>query len=318
MPRHTFRDSGLVIPDTVTVHDINHPQYREAAVARITRFGLEGTPAQRTAGKEWYGLGHDSVRANQGDLPFHVATGVAAALSPGSDWSKRNIPSIGESQALNDKDWQLINDTYHGGWADIRERKARGEYVKKGTMPQRHAETTAMLREKAPHLSGSSDSQLLKVHSMLRGGVHPEEAMSRYSNPKTHEFYHALLDPTHTRRGMAIDYKMADMVANEMRGAQSYRGLGAGYAKRGDKKTSYQHHEDIIAMAGQAMHLRGGRSFAAFAQSPMKAQAYVWSIGKDIEQTHPERKLKAGSDETHTGPTRKGQPYMQPSGSHLW
>jgi hypothetical protein len=318
MPRATQRGSGLAIPDTATTHDINHPQYRAAAVARITRFGLEGSPQQRTVGKGWYGLGHEAVRANQGDLGFRTAAGVASALSPGSDWEKANIPSIAQSQALTHEDWSLIHDTYHGGWADIRGRKARGENVKPGASPRRHAEVSAMLAERAPTLASSSDSQLLKVHSMLHQGVDPEDAMPRYGNPKTHAFFHGLLNPNHTQSHLAIDYKMADMVSNEMRPTQAYRGLGKGYSKRGDRKTSYQHHEDIIRMAGQAMHLQGGRSFAAFAQSPLKAQAYVWSIGKDIEQSHPERKMsQQRPGETFTGPARRGQPYMSPSGSHL-
>lgn len=317
MPRATKRGSGLEIPDTATVHDINNPQYRDAAVARMTRFGLEGTPAQRKTGKEWYGLGHEAVHSEKGDLPFRVAAGVASALSPGSDWSKRNIPSIGQSQALTTEDWGLIHDTYHGAWAGIREKKAQG--LDPGmTKPKRHAEVSAMLAERAPILSSSSDSQLLKVHSMLHGGVDPEAAMSRYDNPKTHAFFHGLLNPEHTETHLAIDYKMADMVSNRMQPTQAYRGLGKGYAKRGDKKTSYQHHEDIIRMAGQAMHAAGGRSFAAFSQSPLKAQAYVWSIGKDIELSHPERKMSLKNPgETFTGPTRRGQPYMAPSGSHL-
>ena len=317
MPSHTMRDSGIVIPDTVTTHDINHPQYRDAAVARLTRFGLEGSPQQRTVGKGWYGLGHEAVRANQGDLSFRTAAGVASALSPGSDWEKANIPSIAQSQALTTEDWDLVHDTYHGGWEDIRSKKAAG--IDPGRkMPKRHAEVSAMLRERAPTLSSSSDSQLLKVRSMLHGGVDPEDAMPRYDNPKTHAFFHGLLNPEHTQSHLAIDYKMADMVSNTMRPTQAYRGLGKGYAKRGDKKTSYQHHEDIIAMSGQAMHLQGGRSFAAFAQSPLKAQAYLWSIGKDIEQTHPDRKMsQQRPGETFTGPQRSGQPYMQQSGSHL-
>ena len=96
--------SGIVVPSTEDVHDINHPQYRAAAVARLTRFGLGGTSQQRTAGKEWYDLGHQAVVASKGDVPLRTAAGIASALSPGSDWSKKNVPSIGETQLLHPED----------------------------------------------------------------------------------------------------------------------------------------------------------------------------------------------------------------------
>jgi hypothetical protein len=319
MPTRTVRDSGLVIPSVAETFDITNPSHQAAAVARVTRWGLEGTAQERTAGKQWYGMGHESVKANQGDLSFRTAAGIASALSPGSDWEKRNIPSIGESQMLNTKDYEMISRTRKEGLANLRVERAAGRT--NATVPKRHADVDAMLKAKTPNLVGASDSQLLNVHAMLQG-ADPEDVMTRLRQPKTHAFFHGLLNPEHTQTHLAIDYKMADINANKMIGSQSYRGIGQGYYQktpyRGRDKTNYQHHEDIIRMAGQAMHLEGGRSYAAFAHSPLKAQAYIWTLGKNYEQRHPERKMsQQNPGETHSGPVREGQPYMGPGGERL-
>jgi hypothetical protein len=304
------------MPTMRETFQINDPRHQARAVARLTKWGLEGTPQERRQGKEWYGMGHEAVRANQGDLSLRTATGIAAALSPGQDWSKRNIPSIGESQVLDTNDWEMIQRTYAGGIDALRGRRARGE---KGvpSLPNRHPEVAAMLAEKAPHLSGNSDPMLLKAHSMLRG-ADPEEVMTRYDNPKTNAFFHGLLDPTHQESHLAVDYKMADLTNNSMQAPAAYRALGKGYYKQASRgKTNYQHYEDTIAMAGQAMAQKGGRSFAAFRQ-PLGAQSYLWNIAKNYELGHPERKMsQQNPGEAFSGPVRKGQRYMSPTGGRL-
>ena len=119
--------------------------------------------------------------------------------------------------------------------------------------------------------------------------------------------------PNHTQTHLPVDYRMADLVANEMRSTKANRKLGGGYYKQASRgKTSFEHHEDVIRQAGQAMHLEGGRSFAAFGGSPLKTQADLGGLGKDVEQAHHERKLiRPNPGEVHTGPVRRGQPYME-------
>lgn len=319
MPNTTSRDNGLVMPTLDETFMVNNPQHKAAAVSRLARYGLEGSPQERTTGKAWYGLGHDVVESQRGDLSFRTAAGIAAALSPGQDWEKQNIPAIGESQALDEGDWEMVRKGYEGGLDEHRARRARGEQGVP-SLPSRQPEIAAMLREKAPHLAGASDPMLLKTHAMLQG-QDPEEAMTRHANPKTHAFFHGLMDPRHQGGDLAIDYRMSDMVANQMRSTTAYRALGKGYYKnppfRGEMQTNYQHHEDIVGQAGQVMAAKGGRSFAAFRQ-PLAAQAYLWVAGKNYEQRHPDRQMSVQNPgEVFTGPTRTGQPYMSRSGGRL-
>ena len=277
------------MPTLDETFDVNNPQHQEQAVARLTKFGLSGSASDCRAGSRWYQQAHEDVNAGRGEVPMRTAAGLASALSGGSDWTGRNVDSVSAIQKLTPEDWSLVRSTHVPGG-------------------KRHAEVDAMLRERAPILRASSNVQLLKGHSLLTG-TDPEDAFSRTTSPKTHAFFHGVNNPRNELGILPMDYRAADVAANQMRPSQSYRGIGRGSYKQQPGLTPYEHYENIHIAAGQAMADIGGRAFAPM-RHPLAAQGYIWHLGKQFELSHPEAPKGRG-------PNRMGQPYTSFSGSPL-
>ena len=294
--------SGLHIPSTEETFNINDPQHRAMASARIARFGMEygkSHPDVLARGKQWYDVAHQDIQSLRGDIPMRTAAGLVSVVSGGSDWEKANKRVLEGVGSLEESDWQDIRSSTASQYKQLATERAAGKTTSKKAA--RHADISSMLAEKAPILSLSSNEQLIKAHSILRG-ADPESVLDPYSSPKTARFYHGLLQPRHRDPGIAVDYRMADVVANQMRGTGTERGLGTGHYKRpGRGLTSYQHHEQLINEAGAQMQALGGRQFQGMG-TPLRRQAAIWSMAKDYEMTHPE--AKAGM-----GPVRRGQKY---------
>ena len=108
-------------------------------------------------------------------------------------------------------------------------------------------------------------------------------------------------------------------MANSMRPRDMNRGsLDTGsYAKApiwaSEGKTFYEHGEDIYHAVSENLRQRGGRRYAGM--YPLRTQALLWVQGKGHELGHPEAKMsRKRPGEMHSGPSRRGQPYVTESG----
>ena len=91
------------------------------------------------------------------------------------------------------------------------------------------------------------------------------------------------------------------MIADEMRGWTSPRGISSADLKRGGT-TRYEDHEQVIRAATTAG--KGSSRLRAFGlQHPYQTQAITWVRGKNIERIGPD------GERRKQGPTRQGQPY---------
>lgn len=300
----------LELPETFQIFD---PQHRERAVARLAQFGLEGSREDRAAGIAWYPIANRVVRAEaiMDRISAQQAAAVAAVLSPGSDWSARNIPAVAEAVDLHENEWDQIAESNWRSNAELQRRRRNGE-ASRYERTFRTELVKATLQKRAPNLRMQTDRQLLKARDILRGYT-PDSVIPRQTSPKTNAFYQAIAQPYHNRICVPIDYRMADLVANCMRPRETNRGIDADRPPRHDylERSAYKHHEHIIAAAGQRMADLGGRGFQAM-RRPITAQAYLWVLAKSHEQSLPgakQSRLRPG--EMFCGPHRTGQTYTE-------
>ena len=331
MARVTQRGSGLVTatsdlqaPSTAETFSINNPRHRAAAAVRLANWGLSGSKQDVTAGREWYHQAHSVVgeSARTHGISMTKAAAVTSILSPGSDWSQRNIAALDQSMSLKTHEWKDIKDSNVAQTAARDARKAAGT-AEPGERVKRHSDIQAMLQVRAPSLAGSTDNQLLKVHGVLQGRLTPEQVFPRATSPKTKAFYHGIMHPGHMSGQVPIDYRMGDIAANKMRPYPTERYIGKDQMTRADvaaghTQSTYAAHEQLVGEAGRTMAMRGGRGFASMKQ-PLAAQAYLWHLGKQMELGHPQAKQsRQRPGEAHSGPVRKGYSYTDPSGRPSW
>ena len=171
-----------------------------------------------------------------------------------------------------------------------------------------------MLRERAPALAGTTDSNLLRAHRMIQG-EHPLDVLTRAGSPKTRAFYGGIAEPGHRRGDVPIDYRMYDLIRNEMHPQDAKRPIERGsYARPQMGTTGYEHAEQIIGAVGAGLRERGGRRFSG-ATSPLRTQAVLWMQAKGYELNMPGSKAsRQRPGERFSGPARTGQEYTGPSG----
>lgn len=314
MSNITQRGSGL---HTVSF-DIRNPQHAAAAVVRLANFGLSGSPSDRRAGRNWYPEAHDIVQESRGGLSMRAASGITSALSPGSDWSARNVPALSEAVGLRPREWSDIQQSHASAVSELQQRRAAG-VAGRWDKPSRHPDIDAMLRERAPHLVGSSNPQLLKAHRMIQG-EDPDVVLPRMTSPKTNAFYHGILNPQHGGSQVPIDYRMADIAANSMRSYSTPRYIDKDRPPGGSRgsggPSNYALHENLVGAVGTVLTQRGGRAFA-FGRHPLHTQAYLWHMSKQMELSHPQAK-RTSTGAPFTGPHRTGQAYTAASGEPAW
>lgn len=303
--------------------DVHNPRHRARAADRLAVFGLQGGREERATGIAWYPTANRIVRAEalMDRITAEQAAAIASVLSPGSDWSARNIPAVTEAVQLSEREWDLIADAQMRAVRALSERRARGE-AGRWERPQRSLHIADLLAWRAPSLGMQTDRQLLKARSILRGH-HPDVVIPRATSPKTNAFYRAIFQPYHAQPVLPIDYRMADLIANEMRIRETERRIDYDRPLRYDSNgqflrraapSAYRRHEQIIARAGQIMAERGGRGFQAF-RRPITAQAYLWVLAKSYEQSLPGAKQsRQRPGEMFSGPPRRGQPYTTSTG----
>src|SRR5215467_1380755 len=324
MPSYTKRGGDLVQPTTSETFSINNPQHRAAAAVRLANWGLQGSKSDLATGKQWYHTAHEIVgeNARTHGISMEKAAAVTSILSPGSDWSSRNIGALSQAIGIRPHEWADIKASRFSQQADLERRRAAGT-AEKGERVKRHGDIQAMLTERAPLLGGSTDVQLLKSHDVLTGAKTPADVFPRETSPKTKAFYHGLLKPGHMGGQVPIDFRMADIAHNTMRAYKVERDIGYDRTTRaqraaGQTESTYAAHERLIGEAGRAMAMRGGRQFAGMNQ-PLKAQAYLWHLGKEQELRHPEAKQsRLNPGQAFTGPKRTGQRYTSESGAAAW
>lgn len=298
--------------------DITNPQHRIAAINRLTTMGLSLPSHLVREGGSWYPEAHENVAATarESGLSLHTAAGVTAALSPASDWGSHNIPAVSQAAGLRKKDWSTIMRLHGESVADLHRRRAAGTATST-ERPVKHPGISDLLSERgATSLSQATVPNLIRAHRMVVGGEHPLDVLTRQTSPKTRAFYTGIAEPRHRGREIPIDYRMYDLIANEMRPQNTERKIDVGsYARASMGKTRYEHAEDIVGEVGRTMRLLGGRRFGG-ASSPLGAQATLWMGGKHHELHMPGSKAsRQRPGERFSGPARRGQAYTDEHGN---
>lgn len=260
-------------------------------VQRTSNFTL-GLPEHMTEeAQTWYPSAHEEAVRGGKELGIgtHRAAGIISALSSGSDWDTTNRGILGEVTKLDEADWESINRA-----AQVpRIRLASGRTV----MPQRPQEVSDMLREKSPGLSQATVAQLSAAHRLLTvNGSTYDEILARGKNLKRHSFAHNIEHPE-TSPHITIDYHIADLLHNTMKGSDQKRGL--------DALGRYASHEEMVRQSAAAHRAMTGSNL-----SDLDYQALAWLGAKAVERpVNPETGVPRG-----IGVTRVGQPYFNARG----
>lgn len=135
--------------------------------------------------------------------------------------------------------------------------------------------------------------QLDKALRCVRGD--PTEILDPITGPKTWNFFWNIYAPG-LRDHVTVDYRYADVIANEMRPCEQKRGID-----RGGYGSRYDRH--LLVTEDVASRLRrSGHPMITAAQ----VQAIAWCEAKRIELAYPHSKGLVRKQ----GPHRKGQPYV--------
>ena len=315
----TQRGSGL----SVVNFDIMVPQHRASAARRLTNMALSGSAEDISAGKYWYPEAHEAMHemSRTYEHPVEAAAGATAVLSGGAEWSQKNKAMTAQALELHPSHWNELAASHASEITRVAGLKASGALPSTAGVG-RTEEMKAMLREHAPALGQTTNSQLLKARRMIHGGgagsgpEHPLSVMDPDTSPKYRAFYGGLIDPRHRRVDVPVDYRAADINRNEMQPRDwKGRGIDYFYPKRGQDKSPYMHHEQLIADVASATRQQGGRKFAGVS-SPLSMQAYLWGMGKNYELHMPgSKESRQRPGERFSGPTRTGQRYTTQRGS---
>lgn len=162
--------------------------------------------------------------------------------------------------------------------------------MRQGRLP----EVEKMLTEVYPHLSRATDSNIIDAMK-IRGGQNPFEVLNPKTRPKTHNF---MLNLAGDRNAVTVDYRAADVIANQMRPVRSDRGIRRGQSMRGP--TRFEDYAHVISASSALPSVK--KAYPSI--TPADAQALQWVIAKDIELTNP------NGSPREKGPARRGQPYI--------
>ena len=268
------------------------------------------TPAERTAGREWYPKVHEAVsKGIRGtSLSHKQGSGLVAAISPNMDWERTNIPAFGELHGLKEEDWAHIERSA----AQPRIRVPGGKPI----AAPRSAEANQVLHRLS--LASIPDSNLVKAHQIIQGHD-PETVLSRRTAPKTNSFMWDIHDPSGASHPsnhpsgngapfVTIDGRQHDIGINSRypwtfsgRGIQSAalpsasKMLKSGKpAKSFGQKTRYEGFEDATKAAAGAV-----------GENPIDMQAITWTAGKRMDRERP-----SDGQLMKKGQARVGQPYF--------
>lgn len=267
--------------------DIYSPQQMGAVVRRMTTF-TESIPKDIVeSGKGWYHEAHD-VAAQAGkefNIPTRSAAGMMASLSAGTEW-----------------------ETNKNAFHDLLRMPAshRGVIERSSVSPRRTEDAEALLAEHYPHLSTSTDRNILRATSIYKG-ADPEKVMPSSTAPKYNAFYRNIANPE--GEDVTVDFRAFDLVSNEMYPSRDYnRGIDRGeLLKKG--RNPYQPNMPRYQRIADVYRRVAAQSGGVFTR-PNQLQAVTWVAGKDIETSLPTKK----GERRKTGMARKGQPYMDRSG----
>ncbi len=233
----------------------------------------------------WYHQAHETAFRGARDMgiSIHQASGIMAALSPGSEYSGTNVPAFHELGALRDTP----------GAMDIIRDSAYGQGTPDPEGKHRSLEAKEVLGRVAPSLAKASDAFILKG-DRIASGTPWEEVMPHDQSPKTYSFASNIEHPD--RDGLVtVDGRHADILVDAMRpweegkrvdiegkkvtgkqdpyyGATPYRGIGGRRAVSGLPPKRYR---DFEAVTQRVAHELG--------VLPHQLQAAVWVHGKGLE-----------------------------------
>lgn len=295
------------VPKRTGPEDKTPEKFMTATARRLVNMGMSLPAHIVQSGRQWYPRVHDIARSAVGLETVEgrrigstaTASGIIAAVSPNLEFEERNAHALSQLGNLDTSDWEMV--------------KRSSEAKQPGTSKQapRHPEVTAMLKEKAPSLSASYDSGLLKAHRLL-SGEQLHDVLPLSTAPKTHHFALNILNP-HEDTGVTVDFRHHDIVANQMLPPKmTGRGISSAGLKTPGRTTRYEDIENITRMATKRISKMDER-FQGI--QPHDMQAILWMGGKHIETLGGARKV---------GVARKGQPYTTPTGrplprdAHFW
>lgn len=270
-----------------TFSRVENPQQFGATVQRLVNMGMHLPDHIVEAGMQWYPTAHDTIAGSgrEVDLKPRAAHGIVAAVSPNMDFDNRNVGALRDIRNLDESDWQMIH---------------RSAALVGGKAQKRHPEVAAMLKEKAPSISGAYDTALVKAHRILRG-EDPESVLDRRTAPKTHSFFHNLHEP-HEYGFVTVDGRHFDIVNNQrLSWTNTNRGIDRAMNVRGGQ-TRYENIEELTKVATNRIADRDRRYQGAL---PHDMQAVLWMGGKAIER---------GGTLEGKGAKRQGQPYTDHRG----
>jgi hypothetical protein len=260
----------------------------------------------------WYPGVQEATRKGSLDIgisPTH-GSGIVAAVSPNMDFDSNNINAFAEIASMTPAERAMVRESHRQSESNrvinralSTDFRTRGEEVPENLLKPtgRIPEVQAMMKERAPSISVSSDTNVVKALNILEG-ADPEEILPRSSSPKVNSFYRNIAGDTSV---MTVDGRESDMTANMMRPWQDPRGIGTASLKRGGT-TRYEDHEEVMRSILPDLNKSSRiRSFTEGHGITLPgAQAVKWLVGKQIERTRPDGRVMK------QGPPRRGQPYI--------
>lgn len=261
-------------------------------VQRTSNFtaGLPGHMLEEA--KTWYPSAHEEAVQGGRDLNIgtHRAAGIIAALSSGSDWDSANRGILGEVSKLNESDWGMIEKASKLPRVQLESGRTTGA--------KRPQEVSDMLSERSKTLSQSTVSQLMQTRRLLTVNDSTyEDILSRAGNPKRNAFA-SNIEHVDKSPYVTIDYHIADLLANTMRGTKQKRGLDQSMSR-------YAAHEDMMRQSAAAHRAMTGQKM-----SDIDYQALSWLGAKAVERpVNPETGKPRG-----VGVPRTGQRYFNAKG----
>jgi len=253
--------------------NLNPDQFRDAV--RNVRNVYTATPKSiKVSGQRWYEDVHEATRkgVRGTSMSEEHGAGLVAAVSPGMDWSGRNIGAFRELHHLKDTDFRDI---------------AKGDRSSLSGLG----------------VSQASSDAIGKAHRIMQG-EHPDDVLR---STKVRSFYQNISHPD-VSGPVTIDGRAHDIAANRMQGWQTDRGISGNYddvKKDGSGPTAaprrYEAFAEAYRGAANAVSEHEGHLIR-----PHELQAITWEGGKRVELAVP---TKSGKPRVK-GVTRAGQPYV--------
>ena len=251
---------------------LNPDQFRDAV--RNVRNVYTDTPKSiKESGQRWYEDVHEATRkgVRGTSMSEEHGAGLVAAVSPGMDWTGRNIDAFRELHHLKDADYRDIASGDRSSLSGL-------------------------------GVSQADSNSIGKAHRIMQG-EHPDEVLR--SN-KVRSFYQNIAHPD-VSGPVTIDGRAHDIAANRMQRWQSDRGISGNYddvKKDGSTPLAgsrrYAAFAESYRSAANAISEHEGHLLR-----PHELQAITWEGGKRVELAVP---TQSGKPRVK-GVTRAGQPY---------